>query len=135
MLWHMISCFVKHNHVHRSTKRNNQNYNDKTTPFESSHTVILKTWRRVNIKIQNSTKMAITVMKSSQKLTKWRIWLPFPKDKDKYLAEDQKGWLKPVNGQVHSMAWLGDTLALFLLWKSRKFSLIWLKLFSACTKS
>ena len=69
MLWQVISSFVKHNHVHRSTKRNNKN-SDKTTPFKNSHTVILKTWRRVNIKIQNSTIMAITVMKSSQKLTK-----------------------------------------------------------------
>ena len=42
------------------------------------------------LKIQNSTIMVITVMKSSQKLTKWKIWLPFPKDKDKYLDEDWK---------------------------------------------
>ena len=40
-----------------------------TILFENSHTVILKMWRRVNIKIQNSTIMVITVMKSSQKLT------------------------------------------------------------------
>ena len=63
---------------------------DKITPFKDSHTVILKTWRRVNIRIQNSTIMVITVMRSSQKLTKWKIWLPFPEDKDKYLAEDKK---------------------------------------------
>ena len=69
-------------------KRNNEN--NETTPFENSHIVILKTWRRVNIKIQNSTIMAITVMKLSQKLTRWKIWLPFPEDKDKYLAEDRK---------------------------------------------
>ena len=42
------------------------------------------------LKIQNSTIMVITVMKSNQKLTKWKIWLPFPEDKDKYLAEDWK---------------------------------------------
>ena len=69
MLWQMISSFVKHNCVHRSTKRNNKNNSDKITPFKNSHTVILKTWRRVNIKIQNSTIMAITVMKSNQKKT------------------------------------------------------------------
>ena len=44
------------------------------------------------LKIQNSTIMAITITitikKSSQKLTKWKIWLPFPEDKDKYLTED-----------------------------------------------
>ena len=68
MLWQVISSFVKHNHVHRSTKRNNKNYSDKTTLFKNSHTVILKMRRRVNI--QNSMIMAITVMKSSQKLTK-----------------------------------------------------------------
>ena len=62
----------------------------KTILFGNSHTVILKTWRRVNVKIQNSTIMVITVMKSSQKLTKWKIWLPFPEDKDKYLAENWK---------------------------------------------
>ena len=66
----MISCFVKHNHVHRSTKRNNKNNSDKNSSIKNSHTVILKMWRRMNIKIQNSTIMAITVMKSSQKLTK-----------------------------------------------------------------
>ena len=70
-------------------KRNNKN-NNKTSSFRNSQTVILKTWRRVNIKIQNSTIMAITVMKSSQTLIKWKIWLPFPEDKDKYLAEDKK---------------------------------------------
>ena len=42
----------------------------KTILFGNSHTVILKTWRRVNVKIQNSTIMVITVMKLSQKLTK-----------------------------------------------------------------
>ena len=41
-------------------------------------------------KIKNSTIMIITVMKSSQKLTIWKIWLTFPEDKDKYLAEDWK---------------------------------------------
>ena len=46
------------------------NKNNKTTSFRKSHTVILKTWRRVNIKIQNLTIMAITVMKSNQKITK-----------------------------------------------------------------
>ena len=86
----MISCLVKSNHVFWSTKRDNKYNNDKTTPFGSSYTVILKTQRRVNIKIQNLTIMAITVVKSSQKLTKWKIWLPFPEDKDKYLAEDKK---------------------------------------------
>ena len=40
--------------------------------------------------IQNSTIIAITVMKSSQRLTIWKIWLPFPEDKDKYLAENWK---------------------------------------------
>ena len=42
------------------------------------------------LKIQNSMIMAITVIKSSQKLTIWKIWLPFPEDKDRYLAEDWK---------------------------------------------
>ena len=42
------------------------------------------------LKIKNSTIMIITVMKSSQKLTIWKIWLLFPEDKDKYLAEDRK---------------------------------------------
>ena len=59
----MISSLVKHNHVYRSTKSNNKNNSDKNTSFESSHTVILKTQRRVNIKIQTLTIMAITVMK------------------------------------------------------------------------
>ena len=58
--------------------------------LKNSHAVILKMWRRVNIKIQNLTIMATTVMKSSQKLTKWKIWLPFPEDKEKYPAEDKK---------------------------------------------
>ena len=62
----------------------------KTILFGNSHTVILKTRRKVNVNIQNSTIMVITVMKSSQKLTKWKIWLPFSEDKDKYLAEDWK---------------------------------------------
>ena len=62
----------------------------KTILFGNSHTVILKMQRRVNIKIQNSTIMVITVMKSSQKLTIWKTWLPFPEDKDKYLVEDWK---------------------------------------------
>ena len=78
----MISSFVKHNRVHRSTKRNNNKNNGKATPFENSHTVILKTWRRVNIKIQNSKIMAITVMKSSQKknnLQNERFGCPFLK--------------------------------------------------------
>ena len=44
--------------------------NSENTPFGNSHTVILKMQRRVNIKIQNSTIMVITVMKSSQELTK-----------------------------------------------------------------
>ena len=50
------------------------------------------------------------------------------------LSCGQKGWLKPIKGQVDLTAWLGDTLELFLLWKSRNPSFIWLKLFSACTK-
>ena len=50
MLWQVISCFVKYNCVYRSTKRNNKNNSDKNTSFENSHTVILKTRRRVNIK-------------------------------------------------------------------------------------
>ena len=37
--------------------------NNKSTSFRNPHTVILKMWRRVNIKIQNSTIMIITVMK------------------------------------------------------------------------
>ena len=65
----MISCFIKHNCVHRSTKRNNKK-NSENISFGNSHTVILKTQRRVNVKIQSSTIMVITVMKSSQKLTK-----------------------------------------------------------------
>ena len=59
----MISSFVKHNRVQGSTKCNNNNNSDKNTSFENFHTVTLKMWRRVNIKIQNSTIMAITVMK------------------------------------------------------------------------
>ena len=51
---------------------NNNNYNDKTTPFRKSHTVILKKHSRVNIKTQNLTIMAITVMKSSQKTYKMK---------------------------------------------------------------
>ena len=66
----MIFYFIKHNCVHRSTKRNNNKKNSENISFENSHTVILKMWRRVNIKIQNLTIMAITVMKSSQELTK-----------------------------------------------------------------
>ena len=68
MLWQMISYFIKHNCVHRFTKRNNRK-NSKSISFRNSHTVILKMWRRVNVKIQHSTIMLITVMKSSQKLT------------------------------------------------------------------
>ena len=46
----MISCFIKHNCVHRSTKRNNNNKkNSENISVGNSHTVILKTWRRVNI--------------------------------------------------------------------------------------
>ena len=71
-----------------STDPLKETINSENISFGNSHTVILKTWRRVNIKIQNSTIMVITVMKSSQKLTKWKIWLAFPEDKDKYLAED-----------------------------------------------
>ena len=59
----MISCLEKYNCVYRSTKRNNRNDSDKNTSSENSHTVILKMWRRVNIKIQNLTIMVITVMK------------------------------------------------------------------------
>ena len=44
-------------------KSNNKNNSDKITPFKNSHTVILKMWRRVNIKIQNLTITVITVMK------------------------------------------------------------------------
>ena len=51
----------------------------KTTLFENSHTVIHKMWRRVNIKIQNSTIMAITDMKSSQNLQYERFGCPFLK--------------------------------------------------------
>ena len=70
-LWQMISCFIKHNCVHRSTKRNKK-WNSENISFENSHTVILKMWRRVNIKIQNSTIMGITIMKSSQKTYKMK---------------------------------------------------------------
>ena len=59
----MISCLEKHNCVYRSTKRNNRNDSDKNTSSENSHTVILKKWRRVNIKIQNLTITVITDMK------------------------------------------------------------------------
>ena len=59
----MISCLEKCNCVYRSTKRNNENDNSESTSFENSHTVILKTQRRVNIKIQNLTITVITVMK------------------------------------------------------------------------
>ena len=41
----------------------------------------------MNIKIQYSTIMVITDMKSSQKTYKMKD-LPFPEDKDIYLAED-----------------------------------------------
>ena len=58
--------------------------------FETLILLILKCGGEWILKIQNSTIMVITVMKSSQKLTKWKIWLPFPEDKDKYLAEDWK---------------------------------------------
>ena len=44
-------------------KEYDKNNSDNSTSFENSHTVILKMWRRVNIKIQNSTIMVITVMK------------------------------------------------------------------------
>ena len=59
----MISCLEKYNCVYRSTKRNKKNDNNENASFENSHTVILKMWRRVNIKIQNLTIMVITVMK------------------------------------------------------------------------
>ena len=61
-------------------KGNNKN-SDKNTSFRNSHTVILKMWRRVNIKIKNSTIMAVTVMKSSQKknLQNERFGCPFLK--------------------------------------------------------
>ena len=52
--------------------------------------LFLKHGREWISKIQNLTIMAITFMKSSQKLTKWKIWLPFPQDKDKYPAEDKR---------------------------------------------
>ena len=44
----MISCFIKHNCVHRSTKRNNKR-NSENISFGNSHTVTLKTQSRVNI--------------------------------------------------------------------------------------
>ena len=62
MLWQVISCFVKHHCVYRPTKRNNKKNSDKNTSFENPYTIILKTQRRVNIKLQNSTITAITVM-------------------------------------------------------------------------
>ena len=67
----MISCFVKHYCVHRSTKRNNKK-NSENISFGNSHTVILKTWRRVNIRIQNLTIMAITVVKIKPKTYKMK---------------------------------------------------------------
>ena len=44
-------------------KEYNKNNSNKSTSFENSHSVILKMWRRVNTKIQNSTITVITVMK------------------------------------------------------------------------
>ena len=44
-------------------KEYNNNNSNKSTSLGNLHTVILKMWRRVNIKIQNSTIMVITVMK------------------------------------------------------------------------
>ena len=52
--------------------------------------LFLKSREEWILKFENSTIIVITVMKSSQKLTKWKIWSPFPEDKDKYLAEDWK---------------------------------------------
>ena len=117
MLWQMISCFIKHNCVHRSTKRNNRK-NSKNISFGNSHTVILKMWRRVNIKNEkfNNNGDNNYEIKSKKKTYKMKDLIALS-----------------VKGQVHAMAWSGDTLALFFLCKSRKFSLIWLKLFSACT--
>ena len=44
-------------------KEYDENDSNKNTSFGNPHTVILKMWRRVNIKIQNSTITVITVMK------------------------------------------------------------------------
>ena len=47
----MISCLQEYNCVYWSTKIYNNNSNE-VTPFENSHTVILKIQRRLNTKIQ-----------------------------------------------------------------------------------
>ena len=60
----------------------------KTSLLEILILLFLKHGGEWILKIQNSTIMLITVMKSSQKLTIWKIWLTFPEDKDKYLVED-----------------------------------------------
>ena len=118
-LWQVIPWFCKtQSCVHRSTKRNNKN-NDKTTPFRNSHTVILKTWRRVNIqnsKFNNNGNNSYEI--KPKNLQNERFSCPFPEDKDKYPAEDKTGWLGLVKGQVHAIAWLGDTLELFILWEN-----------------
>ena len=66
----MISSFVKHNCVYRSTNRNKNNSN-KTTPFGSSHTVILKTWRRVdtkNSKFNNNSNNSYEIKSKTYKM-------------------------------------------------------------------
>ena len=62
----------------------------ETSLLETLILLFLKSGGEWILKIQNSTIMVITVIKSSQKLTIWKIWLPFPEDKDKYLDEDWK---------------------------------------------
>ena len=84
----MISSFIKHNHVYWSTKRNNKNNSDKNTSISNSHTVILKIPEESeyqNSKFNNNDNNSYEI---KPKLTRWKIWLPFPEDKDKYLAED-----------------------------------------------
>ena len=90
MLWQMVSSCVKHNCVYRSTKRNNKIIVIKTSLLKILILLFLKCGGEWISKIQNLTITAITVMKSNQKLTKWKIWLPFPEDKDKFSADDKK---------------------------------------------
>ena len=66
----MISCFVKHNCAHRSTKRNNKNYSDKAASFGNFHTVILKMQRRVNIKNSKFNNNGNNSYEIKPKLTK-----------------------------------------------------------------
>ena len=63
----------------------------KNISFRNSHPVILKSWKRVNVKIQNSTIMVITVYEIKSETYKIkRFDCLFLKIRDKYLAENWK---------------------------------------------